>query len=67
MLNEMAAGRNQTLAQMSLAWALRGGSVTLPFILQVFLNKSAVPECEYFIFWKGVYDVLNVNLGSFIV
>lgn len=31
-LNEIAAGRNQTLAQMALAWILRGGRVTSALI-----------------------------------
>ena len=31
-LNEIAAGRNQTLAQMALAWVLRGGRVTTALI-----------------------------------
>jgi L-glyceraldehyde 3-phosphate reductase len=32
LLNEIAAGRNQTLAQMALAWVLRGGRVTSALI-----------------------------------
>ncbi|MCR8645553.1 L-glyceraldehyde 3-phosphate reductase [Paenibacillus sp. N1-5-1-14] len=40
-LNEIAASRNQTLAQMALAWVLRGGRVT-----SVIIGASKVSQIE---------------------
>ncbi|MDF2613128.1 MAG: L-glyceraldehyde 3-phosphate reductase [Clostridia bacterium] len=41
LLNDLAAKRNQTLAQMALAWVLRGGSIT-----SVLIGASKVSQIE---------------------